>query len=213
MVCKYIGGEVLEKNESLVVEIDIDGTLADIYTPIENKIKESYNDFSFDNIKDYTMKNSGVGCPRVILYKWLNNPEIYKLTQPYKGAIELLQFFDKNKVKIVLNSKCENDKLAESKTEWIKLLLEKAGCTADIVLDDSIGSKKMHKEAYITIEDSLGNLKRSYADIKFIVDRHHNKEENNKEYSNLFYECTRVNNLSEIVEVLRDIYPEVFKNE
>lgn len=196
-----------------LIEIDLDGVIADIYSPVERLIKgEGYHNFTFDNVKTYEAKEPNIGCPRVEMNKWFNRPEIYNIIEPYKGVEELISWLLRNKVKVVINTKSTIE-VEEGKRVWIEALKHRIkDGKIHYIIETSAGLKKMLKNSRVLIEDSLENIRRSPAETKFLISRHHNKKENNLKYISLFEdnELYVISEYSEIKNRLKEFYPEVF---
>jgi 5'(3')-deoxyribonucleotidase len=171
-----------------VIEVDMDGVCVDIYSYIEEKVKsEGYKDFTFDNIKTYNMVNSGIGCPRVVIQKYFFDEKVFEECTISEQAIEFFKWVNTlEDTVLVIHSHATKSEILDAKREIVKVLDEE-GIIYKLQLD-STPMKRMLKDSYIVIEDSLDNLYSSTADIKILFKQHHNKRENNQNFEDLYEE-------------------------
>lgn len=175
----------------IVCELDIDGTIADIFTPIEALIKqEGYANFTFESVLRYDAKNSCIGCPRVVMNKWYYTPDIYNVTEPYEGAIEFIDWLLEYGLRVIMNTKCYTKEVGIAKEKWVGEINKKLKHgKVEYIADCHLGAKRMLENANILVEDSLENIKRSNADTKFIFGSHHNKRKHNEKYEQVYEEA------------------------
>lgn len=207
-------------DKRLICEVDIDGTIADIFTPIESLIKrEGYEDFSFNKVVRYDGRVEGVGCPRAVMNKWYEVADVYSMVEPYSGAIEFIDWLLRMKVLVIANTKCYNTSVRDAKSIWISEINKKLQYgEIEYIADCSLGDKILLNNADIILEDALDNVRRSNAPTKFIIGRHHNKPEYNSQYKQVFEDAYYIDNEFDTVnyvkikETIQTVYPEVCKH-
>ena len=194
------------ENEKILFEIDLHGVIADLYSYIEEQIiNEGYKDFSFQNVKNYEVMNSGIGCPKVIIDKYINSVDSFLNCKPYEGALEFIDWVkSKPDVDVVIHSFAVNTFIGDAITEWCKQYIP----DCELILDIGIAKKMLSSD--VCIEDSLENLSRSVAAIKYIRRQHHNREEYNHKWARVFDESLVVETFEDIKKDLESILPETF---
>lgn len=196
--------------EYMTFEIDQDGVLCDIYTVMEKKIRdEGYKNYSTENIRRYDMKNSGIGCPRVVLQRYLYKEDIYTEALPYEGAVEFVSWLLSNGQEVIIHTRSSLEQY-NRKIKWLNDFQSMVTSGTFLVqIDTETELKNMLESADCTIEDSLGDLNRSPSDMRFLVNRHHNHKEYNMEYAPLFNEISCFDRLDDIKSFLKSVYKEL----
>ena len=160
-----------------IVEIDVDGVLLDIYTPVENYLRQQGLQFSFvERVKTWSMKETGNLRP--VLIKLLTDADIRKSANWYPGAdIFVKELSDKCRemgYKLVLNTHEFNIPCANVKVEKLKELSEITG--VEFVQNVQCGYRKEMLDSLICVDDSLENICRSPAKNPLLYNSFHNTE-------------------------------------
>lgn len=160
-----------------IVEVDVDGVLLDVYTPVENYLKQQGLNFSFEkSVKTWSMKETGNLRP--MLLKLLTDADTRKYAMWYKGAVEFVSALadecKKQGYKLVLNTHEFNIPCANVKVEKLNELRELTG--ADFETNIQCGYKKEMLDSLVCVDDSLENICRSPSKNPLLFNTFHNTE-------------------------------------
>lgn len=160
-----------------IVEVDVDGVLLDVYTPVEEHLRRQGLRFSFaESVKTWSMKETGNLRP--MLLKLLTDADTRKYANWYSGAdIFVKALSDKcNELgyKLVLNTHEFNIPCANVKAAKLKELKELTG--AKFVSNVQCGYSKEMLDSIICVDDSLENICRSPSKDPLLFNSFHNTE-------------------------------------
>lgn len=160
-----------------IIELDVDGVLLDVYTPVEKYLASQGLHFSFkDSVRTWGMKETGNLRP--MLLKLLTDAEIRKNADWYDGAVAFVDYLAKlckrHNYKLVLNTHEFNYEAAKVKVDKLEEL--KSAVSDDFDINVQCGPCKEMLNSYICIDDSLENICRSTAKYPLLFDSFHNTE-------------------------------------
>ena len=160
-----------------IIELDVDGVLLDIYTPVEKYLSLCGIDFRFErDASSYSLDE--LGDLRNPVKKALTDADMRCRALFYDGAVDFLtalcQFADDNGLTVLLHTSEYNAASAAEKKKKLDYLQSKTHISFDYIIEK--GDKIMLPNTLICIDDSVDNLKRSNAPIKILYAQFHNKE-------------------------------------
>lgn len=166
-----------------IVEIDVDGVLLDIYTPIELYLYVNGRSFSFsEKVKTWGMSECGYMYSKE-LKKLLVDPELRSQAQFYDGALDFVYEMDKyakrRGMQVVLNSHEYRMDTAKVKQRILEGMISKCGFY-DILINISKGFSKEMLDSYICIDDAIPNIERSTAKYRILYGMFHNVPDYNR---------------------------------
>lgn len=160
-----------------IIELDVDGVLLDVYTPVEKYLASQGLYFSFkDSVRTWGMRETGILRP--MLLKLLTDAEIRKNADWYDGAVNFVEyiarFCKRHNYKLVLNTHESNYAAAKVKLDKLEGL--KSEVIEDFDINVQCGPCKEMLNSYICIDDSLDNICRSTAKHPILFNSFHNTE-------------------------------------
>ena len=160
-----------------IVEIDVDGVLLDVYTPVEEHLRQQGLRFSFEkSVKTWSMKETGNLRP--VLLKLLTDADTRKYATWYPGAVEFISVLaDKCReqgYKLVLNTHEFNMPCANVKVEKLKELRALTGARFETNIQCSYNKEML--DSLICVDDSLENICRSPSKNPLLFNSFHNTE-------------------------------------
>lgn len=160
-----------------IIELDVDGVLLDVYTPVEKYLASQGLYFSFKNsVRTWGMRETGNLRP--VLLKLLTDAEIRKNADWYDGAVKFVDYMSKfckrHDYKLVLNTHEFNYSAAQIKANKLEEL--KSAVSEDFDINIQCGPCKEMLNSYICIDDSLENICRSTAEYPLLFNSFHNTE-------------------------------------
>ena len=160
-----------------IIELDVDGVLLDVYTPVEKYLASQGLYFSFkDSVRTWGMRETGILRP--MLLKLLTDAEIRKNADWYDGAVNFVEyiarFCKRHNYKLVLNTHESNYAAAKVKLDKLEGL--KKEVTEDFDINVQCSPCKEMLNSYICIDDSLDNICRSTAKCPILFNSFHNTE-------------------------------------
>lgn len=165
-------------NKGLIVEIDVDGVIANIHNGLNKSVSKEFGiDFNGDrDICTWSMKELDPDV-RKFIFSQFSNPDFISGLDYLDCSLEALILIDimvrKLNGKIVINTNI-NSPCREAREEWLKTLIKTSGIKAECITDSN-PSKVMLKDSYIVVEDNADNLRNSTAPYKFLIRRGHNR--------------------------------------
>lgn len=160
-----------------ILELDVDGVLLDVYTPVELYLSLNGQNFSFaENIKTWGMSECGPVVSKE-LKKLIVDPELRGQATFYNGAIDFLyeiyKYSKQKNMQLVLNSHEFRRDTAKVKQHIIENMLSTSGLS-DIKYNISSGLNKEMLNSYICIDDSIPNIETSKAKYRILYGMFHN---------------------------------------
>ena len=164
-----------------IVEVDVDGVLLDIYSPVEQYLSKRGIPFSFEsNVITWGMTECG-GLEKD-LKKLLIDPKLRSESTFYPNAVQFVKDIatiakDRN-WRLVFNSHEFRKDTAKIKAKIIEDLISDNNLVADYVV--SCGVHKEMLNSHICIDDSIPNIEASKAKHRIIFGMFHNTPMYNK---------------------------------
>lgn len=192
-----------------IVELDVDGVIGDLYSPIEKIIRTEFPDKNFrfeKDVKSFGMKGVDPKIKKRI-FELFKDPEIIKNEPLYSGCKTFLKklyaISKKNNFDIVIHTHMLDKYVAEARKTWLESLITSLRLDGVKVVIDCGKEKNMFKGTYYVVEDCIENLKKSDAQIKILLDRPHNNEKTNAGLLDGLI-CYRCNSYSDILDILSE---------
>ena len=192
------------------VLVDIDGVIMDLHTELENRVRDSYSDFSMKDVVTYNFnKDNGkdFGSMRGYILKLLNVPDIYLKSKPFKDGVSALKkLMDREGIEVTISSLAgEYNKntleIAGIKAKQMCELFEGCKFSLDIVVGDS----KQVYDADFVIDDCAEYLQ-EYSKKEGVVKYLTNKSYNTERYYPQSKDFVRVDSLADAVnDILNSI--------
>lgn len=192
-----------------IIEIDVDGVLADIHGHLNSYLSSIHPGFDGDkDIQSWSMKeldliNKNIR-PRIL--QLFGDPEFISTISPFYDALDalkqLLYSAQDWGMDLVLHTNV-HDNCVSSREEWIRRQADHLGLELKCRVT-SHPVKEVLENTYAIIEDNADNLKSSNADIKILMRRGHNRFFGTKDIGSC-KEAYVVTSFSEAVDLLIDI--------
>ena len=160
-----------------IVEIDVDCVLLDVYTPVENYLRERGINFKFaDSVRTFGMKETGQ--LRSTLLHLLTDADMRRQAEWYNGAKSFVRFLSEyckyHNYALVLNTHERNYAAAQVKLQKLEeLQMETGACFESNV---QCGGRKEMLHSFICVDDCLDNICRSPAEHPLLFNMCHNTE-------------------------------------
>lgn len=166
------------QNEGLIVEIDVDGVIANIHNGLNKSVSAKFGiDFNGErDICTWSMKELDSDV-RKFIFSQFNNPDFISGLDYLDCSLEALILIDilvrKLKGRLVINTNI-NSPCREAREEWLKTLIKTSGIKAECITESN-PVKNMLEDSHVVIEDNADNLRNSTAPYKFLIRRGHNR--------------------------------------
>lgn len=200
----------MSKNKK-IIEIDVDGVLADMDGAYEKYVKHLIPDFSEEKyVTDWNMPKVEKEYPEAyrIVRSLYSNPEFIGNLERFPKVVEGFQKLDKyvgNKADFVVHTHIiEEGEPSKSREDWLVNLRNDS--KVDFKIDICTGiNKKTRDGSFVVIEDNVTNLRKSTAPYKFLIRRCHNRKYG-KESLGKYKEAYVCNSFYDCADIIKDIF-------
>jgi 5'(3')-deoxyribonucleotidase len=170
-----------------ILEVDVDGVLGDLYTPIEKVINKEYPEANFSFQKDvhsFGMKDLNPQI-RARIFELFKDPQIIINEPLYYGAKsflkQLYKISEKKGCQLVIHTHMMSPQVAIVRKLWLEALIKELNIKKTQIVIDCGDSKTMLHNRNVVVEDCIENLCKSTASVKILRTMPHNNEKTNKE--------------------------------
>jgi 5'(3')-deoxyribonucleotidase len=192
-----------------VIEVDVDGVLADIHGHLSNYLSDVYPGFDGDkHIESWTMKELDLLNinlrPRI--FELFGDPEFISTIVPYYDVVDSLKQLSLTVkdwgMDLVLHTNVHSQ-CVEARQEWIQRQADQLGVHLECKVT-SCPVKEVWPNTYAIIEDNLENIQNAVADVKILMRRGHNRNYSEKDLG-VCKHAHVVTSFAEAVDLLIDL--------
>lgn len=165
---------------SKIVEIDIDGVIADIHNGLNPHLKPIYREFDGDTlIENWNMQELNIYDRRLRskALQLFGDADYIANLKPFDGAIEALvnlyEAMKKTNLEIVFNSNVDNEACVDARFAWFDKYIKPTGISYNANV--TCLPKKQKLNSVVIVDDYPENLINSDAPIKIMIRRGHNR--------------------------------------
>lgn len=168
-----------------IIEVDVDGVLANIHQSINPYMQSIYEGFDGDkHIESWGMQELDKLDERLrsSILKLFGEPEFIGNLKEYDGIVDSLKRLDdfckSRGLQMIINTAVFKG-CADARIQWLDNLLKKASIDCGVIVSN--GGKKKMLNSLVCIEDNVDNLRKSEALIKVLIRRGHNRGYSHKD--------------------------------
>lgn len=192
----------MTRANSIVIAVDIDGTVADLYTELFRMYNEDFNDnITYrEAMGGYDSKTWKLKPECTDIESYFERPHLYDNVQPMQGALEGIKYLRELGYRIVFNSTCFINR-SDDKLKWLvrETFLKD---TKRLFKDWMVVSDKSLINAHIMIDDRPENIYK-FKGIGIIFDQPYNQDA---------IADARLKGWDDIVRVMSNLYPNVYES-